>query len=90
MKKAEKRRRRCVQATEDGAGHSSGVSRQHARSGRRGGDHRQWDKVLQLVKSVRDQIKALVLDNTNIRAACDDLRRQCHSQGSHLAICHVW
>ena len=44
-------------------------------------DHRQWDKVLQLVKSVRDQIKALVLDNTNIRAACDDLRRQCHSQG---------
>ena len=30
-------------------------------------DHRQWDKVLQLVKSVRDQIKALVLDNTNIR-----------------------
>ena len=44
-------------------------------------DHRQVDKVLQLVKSVRDQIKALVLDNTNIRAACDDLRRQCHSQG---------
>ena len=44
-------------------------------------DHRQLDKVLQLVKSVRDQIKALVLDNTNIRAACDDLRRQCHSQG---------
>ena len=41
----------------------------------------QFDKVLQLVKSVRDQIKALVLDNTNIRAACDDLRRQCHSQG---------
>ena len=37
--------------------------------------------MLQLVKSVRDQIKALVLDNTNIRAACDDLRRQCHSQG---------
>ena len=44
-------------------------------------DHRQFDRVLQLVKSVRDQIKALVLDNTNIRAACDDLRRQCHSQG---------
>ena len=43
--------------------------------------HQQFDKVLQLVKSVRDQIKALVLDNTNIRAACDDLRRQCHSQG---------
>ena len=43
--------------------------------------HQQFEKVLQLVKSVRDQIKALVLDNTNIRAACDDLRRQCHSQG---------
>ena len=43
--------------------------------------HQQFDKVLQLVKSVRDQIKARVLDNTNIRAACDDLRRQCHSQG---------
>ena len=44
-------------------------------------DHQQFAAVLQLVKSVRDQIKALVLDNTNIRAACDDLRRQCHSQG---------
>ena len=43
--------------------------------------HQQFEKVLQLVKSVRDQIKALVLDNTNIRATCDDLRRQCHSQG---------
>ena len=37
--------------------------------------------VLQMVKTVRDQLTALVLDNTNIRAACDDLRRQCHSQG---------
>ena len=44
-------------------------------------DHQQFATVLQLVKSVRDQIKALVFDNTNIRAACDDLRRQCHSQG---------
>ena len=44
-------------------------------------EHRQFATVLQLVKSVRDQITALVLDNTNIRAACDDLRRQCHSQG---------
>ena len=34
-----------------------------------------------MVKTVRDQLMALVLDNTNIRAACDDLRRQCHSQG---------
>ena len=33
--------------------------------------------VLEMVKGVR----ALILDNTNIRAACDDLRRQCHSQG---------
>ena len=44
-------------------------------------DCRQFDQVLRLVKSVRDQIQALVTDNTNIRAACDDLRRQCHSQG---------
>ena len=44
-------------------------------------ENRQFATVLQLVKSVRDQITALVLDNTNIRAACDDLRRQCHSQG---------
>ena len=37
--------------------------------------------VLEMVKTVRDQLTALVLDNTNIRAACDNLRRQCHSQG---------
>ena len=30
---------------------------------------------------MRDRLAALVLDNTNIRAACDDLCRQCHSQG---------
>ena len=40
-----------------------------------------YTAVLQMVKTVRDQLTALVLDNTNIRAACDDLRRQCHSQG---------
>ena len=33
------------------------------------------------MKTVRDRLAALVLDNTNIRAACDDLRRQCLSQG---------
>ena len=37
--------------------------------------------VLEMVKTVRDRLTALVLDNTNIRAACDDLRKQCHSQG---------
>ena len=37
--------------------------------------------VLEMVKNVRDKLAALILDNTNIRAACDDLRRQCHSQG---------
>ena len=37
--------------------------------------------VLEMVKNVRDKLAALSLDNTNIRAACDDLRRQCHSQG---------
>ena len=40
-----------------------------------------YTAVLQMVKTVRDQLTALVLDNTNIRAACNDLRRQCHSQG---------
>ena len=40
-----------------------------------------YTAVLQMVKTVRDRLTALVLDNTNIRAACDDLRRQCHSQG---------
>ena len=44
-------------------------------------EQRDYTAVLQMVKTVRDQLTALVLDNTNIRAACDDLRRQCHSQG---------
>ena len=34
-----------------------------------------------VLETVRDRLTALVLDNTNIQAACDDLRRQCHSQG---------
>ena len=37
--------------------------------------------VLEMIKSVKDKLAALSLDNDNIRAACDDLRRQCHSQG---------
>ena len=40
-----------------------------------------YTTVLEMVKVVRDRLTELVLDNTNIRAACDDLRRQCHSQG---------
>ena len=40
-----------------------------------------YTAVLEMVKTVRDRLAAFVLDNTNIRAACDDLRRQCHSQG---------
>ena len=40
-----------------------------------------YTAVLEMVKTVRDRLAALVLDNTNVRAACDDLRRQCHSQG---------
>ena len=44
-------------------------------------ERRDFATVLQMVKTVRDQITALVLDNSNIRAACDDLRNQCHSQG---------
>ena len=40
-----------------------------------------YTAVLEMVKTVRDRLTTLVLDNTNIRAACDDLRRQCHSQG---------
>ena len=42
---------------------------------------RDYTAVLEMVRTVRDRLTALVLDNTNIRAACDDLRRQCHSQG---------
>ena len=42
---------------------------------------RDYTVVLEMVKAVRDRLAALILDNTNIRAACDDLRRQCHSQG---------
>ena len=37
--------------------------------------------VLDLVNNLRDKLSALNLDNTNIRAACEALRRQCHSQG---------
>ena len=37
--------------------------------------------VLEMVQNVRDRLAALILDNTNIRAACDDLRQQCHNQG---------
>ena len=43
------------------------------------------EKVMQLVQTVREQITALVLDNSNIRAACDDLRKQCHIQGVAFA-----
>ena len=35
--------------------------------------------VIELVNNLRDKLAALNLDNTNIRAACDALRRQCHS-----------
>ena len=45
------------------------------------GEAKDYTAVLEMVKTVRDRFAALVLDNTNIRAACDDLRRQCHSQG---------
>ena len=36
--------------------------------------------VLDMVQHLRDKLSALNLDNTNIRAACEALRRQCHSQ----------
>ena len=44
-------------------------------------DREAKDYTTVLEKAVRDRLTALVLDNTNIRAACDDIRRQCHSQG---------
>ena len=82
MKKAEKRKEEVVFKRRRTVPDTPRASRANTPDPEEGEeDHRQWDKVLQLVKSVRDQIKALVLDNTNIRAACDDLRRQCHSQG---------
>ena len=37
--------------------------------------------VLDMVQNLRDKLCALNLDNTNIRAACEALRQQCHSQG---------
>ena len=37
--------------------------------------------VLDMVQSLRDKLSALNLDNENIRAACDALRRQCQDQG---------
>ena len=37
--------------------------------------------VLDMVQNLRDKISALNLDNENIRAACDALRRQCQDQG---------
>ena len=40
-----------------------------------------YSVVLDMVNKLRDKLSALNLDNTNIRAACDALRRQCHSQG---------
>ena len=43
-----------------------------------------YTTVLEMVKAVWDRLTEMVLDNTNIRAACDDLRRQCHSQGVAL------
>ena len=41
----------------------------------------EYTVVLEMVQNVRDKLAALSLDSANIRAACDDLRRQCHSQG---------
>ena len=49
-----------------------------------------YTAVLQMVKTVRDQLTALVLDNTNIRAACDDLRRHAIVKGWRLVTCHDW
>ena len=37
--------------------------------------------VLDMVQNQRDKLCALNLDNANIRAACDALRRQCQDQG---------
>ena len=37
--------------------------------------------VLDMVQNLKDKLSALNLDNDNIRAACDALRRQCQDQG---------
>ena len=37
--------------------------------------------VLDMVENLKDKLSALNLDNDNIRAACDALRRQCQDQG---------
>ena len=45
----------------------------------------EYTVVLEMVQNVRDKLAALSLDNANILAACDDMRRQCHSQGGDLS-----
>ena len=41
----------------------------------------EYGVVLDMVQNLRDKLSALNLDNENIRAACDALRRQCQDQG---------
>ena len=47
----------------------------------------QGEKDYAVVLDMVNKLAALNLDNTNIRAACDALRRQCHSQG--VAFCDL-
>ena len=42
----------------------------------------EYGVVLDMVQNLRDKVSALILDNENIRAACDALRRQCQDQGA--------
>ena len=46
--------------------------------------------VLDMVQNLRDKLSALNLDNKNIKAACDALRRQCQDRAWPSAICPSW
>ena len=52
--------------------------------------HQQFEKVLQLVKSVRDQIKAWSWTIQTLGLLVTIYAGSATARGSHLAICHVW
>ena len=65
------------------------VSRTNSPDQEEGGP-KDYTAVLEIVKTVRDRLAALVLDNTNIRAACDDLRGSAIVKEWRSATCRGW
>ena len=68
------------------------VSRSNSPDPKDGDDRgtRDYTAVLEMVETVRDRLTALVLDNTNIWAACDDLRGSAIVKEWRLATCRDW